>query len=59
MSRQLPYIGQYGGSMGGAGSIWTAPRIIHFASEEGYPTPPDPEREEYERLKAKFEEDSE
>lgn len=55
----LPYIGQYGGSMGGAGSIWTAPRIIHFASEEGYPEPPDPEREEYERLKAKFEKDSE
>ena len=55
----LPYIGQYGGSMGGAGSIWTAPRIIHFASEEWYPEPPDPEREEYERLKAKFEKDSE
>lgn len=36
--------------------MWTAPRIIHFASTEGYKKPVDPRREQYERLKAEFEE---
>ena len=35
--------------------MWSAPRIIHFASTEGYEKPVDPRRAEYEKLKAEFE----
>ena len=36
--------------------MWSAPRIIHFASTEGYEKAVDPRRAEYEKLKAEFEE---
>lgn len=30
--RVRAFVGQYGGTMGGAGTLWSAPNIIHFGS---------------------------